>query len=262
MIYGKQNIKQWFEMQGKPYFSIFRKGATESGNFVFTNRDKENEDITSATVFLDRCLSLLGSGDFFIFCNKDQSASSKGRSETFFSISLNEAGPVTLQQNTQPAINGFDAMANHERIAAEADKIATKKFEDLMTQYELKKAKEQIAELQRDNKELQQKVSEPWNKVIETVHPYIGSIVEQMGFKRAPLPISGIEHDNHVDEHTETIAAPQMSQDEQQRMNETVHSFCEALHAQYPDTWLTIIEKLTSTIKRDPAKIDMALKFL
>lgn len=264
MIRGKQNIKEWFVMQGRPYFKIYR-GATDkiNGNPVFSNHDREGEDMESAKSYFEKCLSLISDGEFFMYSSdEEKKGSSRGRSETRFAISMNEV-PSNLQQNVQQSINGIGGQYDYETMMQKASEMAEKKFEELQTKAKLKEVQEQLAVLAKENKELTNRINQPWNKVVETITPHIGSIMQSMGIvKPAAMPISGIPHDNHVDEHTEAVATPEMSQDEQQRMNAIVHSFCEALHAQYPDTWLTIIEKLTNTIKTQPSKIDMALTFL
>ena len=95
--------------------------------------------------------------------------------------------------------------------------------------------------------------------MVGEIAPYIGSIAEQLGFKAtAPamaqqLAVSGTPHDENLHNN---------ENDQEAKMNAIVHAFCEALAEKYPDTWLTIVQKLTHTITTAPDKIDMALKFL
>lgn len=251
MISGRKNLLQWFKMNEKPYFSIFRKNNTESGNTVYNNKSREGETMETAAAYLDQCLSLITSGDFFIFCCKEMgSSTSKGRSETFFTVSSNESAPVPAS-----AVTGIGGM-DYQQMLDESDKRAQAKFEQLMTAHELKNLKEKNAVLEKENKTLLTDSQKPFAMLIKEVSPHIGTIIQQFGFgASAPtqLPISGTPHDETLQDNATEV---------EQQMSNTVNAFCEALQQRYPEQWLVIIGNLTNTLKTSPEKIDMALKFL
>jgi DNA-binding ferritin-like protein (Dps family) len=257
MIYGRRNLLEWFNTNEKPYFSIFRKNTTESGNTVFNNKSRENESMETAGAYLDKCLSLIHTGDYFIFCCKEMgSSTSKGRSETFFTVSASEAA-----QPPQHAVAGFGGM-DYETMMNKASEQAEARFKNLMVQQELEQTNKRVAELIKENKELNAAAQKPWNKLMQEVHPYIGSIVQQLCFKASPtmaaqLPVSGVPHDDVLEENNtaQTTTTEEI-------MSNQVNAFCDALAARYPDEWLNIIARLTTCLKNTPDKIDMALKFL
>lgn len=258
MIIGKQKLLEWFKIQNKPNFSIFRKNKEESGNVLYSNKNRENENMETALAFLDQCLSLISSGDFFIYCHATEATSSKGRSETHFSLSSSDSLPG-LQQNVQHHITGINGGFDYETMMAKASEIAEQKFNQLQIKKELEETKTKLAEIQKENKELAQNLQRPWNKLLGEVHPYIGSIAEQLGLKKSmatALPISGVAHDEILEDNTIE------GTDEETRMNNAVHAFVAALANQYPNRYINIIEQLTATIKNSPEKIDMALTFL
>ncbi|MEO5889736.1 MAG: hypothetical protein ABIQ31_05750 [Ferruginibacter sp.] len=257
MIHGRKNLLQWFKNAGKPYFSIFRKNNTESGNTVFNNKDRENETMETAAAYLEQCLSLISSGDFFIFtCKEMGSSTSKGRSETLFTLSMSETATLPAVA----AIGVVNPALDYETMMVKAGEIAETKFKQLMTEHELKTLQKQVGDLTKENKELQTNLQKPFNKLMQEVHPYIGSIAQQFGLKAAPglqLPVSGITEDETLENNTESLTDTETDQ-----MNNTVQAFCEALQARYPDKWISIIAKITNTLQTSPAKIDMALNFL
>ena len=257
MVSGKANLAAWFKIQNKPIFAIFRRGKEDSGNPVFTNRDRENDTMETASSFLDSCLSLISNGDFFIYCYQPGGSSSKGRSETHFNISMNE---VTTG-NAQPQISGTGGPFDYKIMLAEAEQMATKRFKEMQTEAKLEATEKELQELKKENRDLTNKLQTPINKIIGELHPYIGSIAEQLGLKK-PLTagaISGVPHDSKLEDNT---PVKELSADDIENMNHAVHAFCEALQAQYPTEWISIIQKLTATIKSDPDKITLALKFL
>lgn len=255
MVSGKANLAAWFKIQNKPIFAIFRRGKEDSGNPVFTNKDRESETMESANAFLDQCLSLISTGDFFVYCYTPGGSSSKGRSETHFNISMNEA--PALQQNVQQHISGMNGGFDYETMMNKAKEMATEQFLQLQSKAKLEAAEKELLELKKENRELNNKLQTPINKIIGELHPYIGSIAEQLGFKR-PLAISGVPHDTHLEENS----PHEINGDQAEEMNKAVHAFCEALHELYPNEWIAIINKLTTTIKNEPGKIKMALNFL
>ena len=255
MISGRNNVLVWFKMQNKPYFSIFRKNESSSGNTVFNNRGRENETIETASAYLDQCLSLMHSGDFFIFCNDSaEKSASKGRAETFFTITVGESAPANVAVSVHNSNNNY----SYETVLQKAEEIAAKQFEQLTAKRELDLLKQENAQLKKEIRERDNTIAKPWQKIAGDVSPYIGSILEGMGFakKTAPLAISGHAPSAKPEENTDLDDA------EVQRMNTAVNAFCEALKNRYPNEWLSIIEKLTATINESPGKIDMALKFL
>lgn len=253
MIRGKDNILKWFELQNKPYYSIFRKGQEASGNFVFSNRDKEDQDISSANDSLNFSLSLISNGEYFIYCSDKKDASSKGRSETHFAISINETAAPAAAQISGTGGGAFD----YETMMSKAREMATEQFEKLQLKSELANAKEKLKEVEKDNKDLQQKINAPWTKVIDQIHPYVGSIAEQLGFKKSgqAFQVSALPAD-------ESLVDNEITPDQAENMNKVVHDFCEALQEYSPDQWLVIMARLTAAIKADPKKIEMALTFL
>ena len=256
MITGRNNLIEWFNSNGKPYFSIFRKINIENGNTVFSNRDKEDQTMETAAAKLNQYLALIHSGEFFIYATSDPKATSKGRSETYFSLSSSE---IASQATQQPQIAGFGAPAmDYNQMLVEADKRAEDRFSRMMIDHQLKELKEKTAILEKENKELQKQADQPFNKFLGEVSPYIGSIVQNIfpGARAAQLPISGTPHDETITPHTEPGEAVS------EEISGAVNAFCDALAERYPAEWLAIIQKLTNTIKTAPEKIDMALKFL
>jgi hypothetical protein len=257
MIQGRDNLIEWFKMQCKPYFAILRKGKEESGNVFATNKAREGENMETASHYLQQCLNIIQSGDFLIYCAEaPDKTSSKGRSETFFSINLNDT-----QRQSAPAVSGIGGPAfDYETMMQKAGEMAEKRFEELQTKAKLKEVQDKCTELAKENKDLQQKISDPWNKVINTVAPHIGAILQSTGVIPATPAVQGVV--SGVDDHEDITDNSTMTTEQLERMNAVVNEFCSAISHQYPANWLDIVEKLTNAIKNEPAKIDMALKFL
>lgn len=249
MINGKSNILQWFEIQQKPYFRIFRKNEKESGNYVFTNTDNENETMESGRRALDRALNLISSGEFFILANDKQAVSSKGRAETFFSISMNEVAASSAPMASVAGIGGL--------TEADAQRIAEQKFDQMMQKQKMNDMEKQLRELKNENRQLEQRANAPMTNFLTQIQPYIGTIIEAFGIKRPVPAISGIRPDNSaIDNEIEEPAATQ------EDAEKAVGEFLQELSERYPEEWLGIINRLTAALKNDPEKIDMALKFL
>lgn len=257
MITGKDNIIEWFKLQGKPYFSILRKGKESSGNEVYTNKDEEGENMETAEPRLRNILGLISTGDFLIYTSDSDKTSGKGRRETYFSINRNDnqAQPAAISGHTPP---GFD----YETMMNKAGQIAEEKFQNLMTAERLKDAQAKVVELLKENKELGNKLQAPWNKFIDAAAPYIPQVIQ--GFTGVPAgAISGLPHDKEVHEHHDNQnGIGELSPEQEKEMSETVGLFCVALKARYPEKWLQIIGQLTHTLHTNPDKIDMAIKFL
>lgn len=253
MITGRKDLLSWFDTQtGKPYFSIFRKQEAQSGNYVFTNKDKENESMETARAYLDSCLALLSTGEFFIYCHEKQVPSSKGRSETFFSVSMNERQAAPQAQVA--AVQGLSA--------DDVNRLAEEKFTQLMISKELADLKTKAAALEKENKELTKKMQLPWNQVLQGLSPYIGPIVEGFGIKPrigTQPPVSGVKHDENL--HDNELSEEEVSA-AQAKAETAVKNFCQALSEKYPDNWMDILNKLTDALNNSPEKIDLALKFL
>ena len=254
MIHGRMNVLAWFDAQtNKPYFSIFRNKGGDNSNPVFTNRDHENETTASARARLDSFLNLLATGEFFIVANENEKTTAKGRAETAFSLSQSE------QSHTTPSISGIGV---GYLTPEQADQRAQDQFTRLMTEHELKSVKERVKELEKENKELNNKISGPWNKVVDTVAPHIGTILGSLGLTGAtatPLPVSG-HPESHTLDNNENVG--EVTAEQNERINKALLPFCEALAKRYPNEWISIIERLTVAINEKPAMIDMALKML
>lgn len=261
MIQGKQNVIDWFKMQGKPYFSIFRKGEAQSTNVIFTNKDRE-DDAESAAAYLTQCLALLKTGDFFIYCHKENTPTSKGRSETFFTIPINE----TTAPAATPAVSGHNY--SMEEIEAKAATIAETKFQQLMDKRELADTKKKLEEQTKEIKALKDKADAPMTAFLGSLAPYMPNIIagifpQQPGIGNIPQP------DSKINEATQPAA--ELTDDDQEKAGSIIQAFCTALATRYPAQenpapgymdWLQIIEKLTGVIKNSPNKIDVALTML
>lgn len=262
MIYGRQNLLTWFDSlpDGYVYFSLFKKGKVESGNSFSTNKDETEPTKQQAREKIDHILKLAGSGEFEIMVNKIQLITTKGRMETAFSISQNE-----LQ--SAPSVQGIGAVPDGYVSRAESERIAEDKFKRLMEQRELKEAKEKLAALEKENKELDRKIKSPWNEAIAGIAPYFPGILQSIGLvplkQVAGIPANAPLHNNEI-KQTEDMNEDIEEQNPQdiQRRQQIITAFVEQLATQFPDQWESILEKLTGTLQTDPGKIKMALQFL
>lgn len=263
MIYGRNKILQWYEnIPDCPYISIYRKGKVETGNFVFSNKDTPNQTKDDGRLYLEKCLAIIGSGDFEIIAHTKDANTQKGRYEESFSISASEATANNPQQQ-QPAVAGIPEGYVSK---AEATQIAEDKFRQMMNEKENEELRKKFAELQKENKELTANAKKPWNDMIGTLAPYLPEVLKGFGLIPAIAPaVHGVDPngaltDNNIKDipHTEV----EETTDVNEVNGKIIESFVKALAAQYPEQWPVILQKLTNTVINEPAKIDMALKFI
>lgn len=253
MIYGAEKLIQWFEMQGRPYYTVYRQNKEQSGNYADTNTDNENETMESAMARLNRWMALQTSGQFFIVAHDSQKTTSKGRAETHFTLSA-VAQAVPMQQQPVQGI-GSIGMVTMQEVEAKAQEM----FNNLIIKHELEKLRLQVKELETQNKQLQQGSQAPIKQFLGAINPYIPNIMAGFGFKPGvnglPQPTAG-PLPNHTDAGT---VADERGQEYYQGV---VQQFCHKLGEVFPDEWADILVKLTNTLESNPDKIKMALNFL
>jgi hypothetical protein len=244
MIIGKKEIQAYFQTIGKPYFAVFTKNNVEKGNSIFRNdKDELEYDYSQASLAFDKLLQYLSHGDYTIVIGDKKDVTARGNNRVDFKIPIVETGtPVS----NSPAIAGL-TMDEVERRAAT---IADERFQALMQKKDLEEAKEKIKILEKENKELEKKSSDPINKFLTAAAPHSEAIISGILGKpiAKPMPISGIKPDSEgeFDLEAQTVT----------------ENFIQALAAAKPDNWKEILRKVTALITEQPEKFETVLKFL
>jgi hypothetical protein len=247
MITGKAAILQYFESIAQPYFAIFYKGQVEKGNAIFRN-DKEGDreyDFPEGKAKFENTLELLGYGDYTVVIAEKKNVTARGCSRVDFKIGIQEAAAPAQQQ-----VAGIGSVSMAD-VEAKANEIATKRFQELIDKKELVDTKAQLAEMQKEVKDYERKVNDPFNKFLNAAAPHAEHIISGLfGTKQqqAAVVLSGV----NADEVGEADATGQ----------QIIENFIETLAAAKPDNWQAILLQLTTLIKQDPAKFETALKFL
>lgn len=255
MIVGKAAILKYFESIGEAYFAIFYKGQIEKGNPIFRNDKDAEKEFTPAEAkeSFERTLELLQYGDYSVVISDKKNVTNRGNNRVDFKIGLNEAAPANQgapAPNYSPAIGGLTM----EDVEKKANEIAAKQFQQLMDKKELTDTKAKLVELEKENRELETRVNEPWNKFITAAAPHSETIIAGLmgnGAGRtatAHVPLSGVEADS--------IDGPDVT------AQQTIENFVTALAERKPNDWQAILQRFTDLIKNDPNKFETALTFL
>jgi hypothetical protein len=248
MIQGKTAILAYFDSIKQPYYAIFYKGQVDKGNSIFRN-DKDTErtiDYTDARMNFENNLGLLQYGDYTIVISDKHNVTTRGGNRVDFKIGLQEAAPATAT----PVVAGIGAISM-EDVERKANEIADKRFKELMDKKDLQDTKAKLVEAEKEIKELEKKTNDPLNRLLEAAAPHSDAIISGLfGTKKtqAQVVLSGTEADavGEADEQSQA----------------TIENFIGALAEAKPNEWQSILVKLTSLIKNDPSKFEMALKFI
>lgn len=256
MIQGKKDLIQWFEGSDTCfYWTMYKKKDHANGNYYDSTMVGGEMSFADSKQKLERALQLIQSGDYIIVCNDAPTKSSKGRRQTDFSISSFEAQPAQPAATLSGIPQGY---VSEEQVQV----IADKKFKELMQQQEFKKVKEEKIELEKEVKELREKSESGINKLISGLAPHLGGILGEIFPKAIPV-VSAVHGTGDEDIQNNHVQEAEVVSDEvSEKVQQVIEDFCGALAKQYPDKWLEVLVKLTNTITNEPAKIDMALKFL
>ena len=252
MIIGKQAILEFFDMQAKPYFAVFKRGNIKAGNALDRNdKDEQTEDEKGTTLDFtvgrerfERVLNLVSYGEYSLVLNSNANLAARGRIETDFKILITEAA-----QAAQP-VAGIGSVSTG-LTKEDAEKIADERFEKQMLKRDLEDVKAKLTTAEKDLKEAERKVNDPINTLIGKVAPYSDKIIAgffpQAAAPVAQLRVSGVEPHSTGDGDVDAQVA--------------MENFAIALQAARPNTWIEIIVKLTALAK-DESKLAMAEKFM
>ncbi len=250
MVVGKAHIVSMFEEVGHPYFAIFYKGQQEKGNSIVRNdKDEKEFDFASGKLKFERSLELLGSSEYTLISSDTKDVTRRGGNRVDFKIPVSEGNnnaPVTQQ-----AAVGSLSM---DEVETRAKSIATQMFEQLMDKRELADVKAKNTELEKELRESEKRVTDPFNKLVGALAPHSENIIAGIMGRRpavAATIVSGTIPDA-VGEHADNTEEAQAA----------LESFVEAISKAKPLTWISIVAKLTDLIKTDLDKFETALKFL
>lgn len=262
MINGRAKILAWFEQEENcHYWTLYKKRDHANGNYFDTNMNSGESSHSESKSRLEKALTYIDNGDFIIVCNTEPKLTSKGRRQTDFTVNSFENSPAPVASINGPGI-GYVSQE-------QAEKIADERFTRLMEKKEYEDTKKKLVELEKETKELRVQAESGFNKLINGLAPHLGGIIKEWfpnaGNSTTAAFASAVHGTGDKDITDNNIQEAEVINTEDQaaeRVNQLVTKFCEALMNKYPDTWLSIIEKLTNTVINEPGKIDMALKFL
>ncbi len=261
MIIGKQDIKEYFRKQGKKFFAIYRKGTVETGNPICKNEDKEETDPETALRDFEDWLTLLKTGDYTLIVNNVAKVSERGGNRIDFRITLDESMNNGARDIVQPIAAISGPSYSVEEMLTKAKAMAADEFERLMAKKDAEDMKAKNIELEKELKEVRGKIDDPINKFIGALAPHAEPIIAGILGTSAPirpLAVAGISNakpDMHLVENSTDEEVDQHAQ-------KVFEDYALALQTARPNDWLEILVKLTTIVKENPKKFEMALTFL
>jgi hypothetical protein len=181
MIVGIDNAIKFVKLNGHVGFRV--KPDMQGETFLFSSEPGESLDKA-----IDRFRQIMdiyeGSSSKFYLEAWPAEGSKKGWSKDWFKLDAGSAPPVTGISGV-PATTGVSEKYLEERIAGVRKEVET--------DFELRRMKEELAELKEENKELTRRHESAWEQLIQRASPYIGYIIQAVIPKTAQIGLAGIE---------------------------------------------------------------------
>lgn len=245
MIEGRKNVIEWFVKHNLPYWSLYKGKDTSGGNWVDKSSDSETATNSDARRELEQIMSRIHSGSFTLVVSPTPANTSKGKFITEINLS-------SLEVKETPQVSGVVSNENdiEKRIAAAVDAA--------MAKVEMDRLKLKVVELEKENKELNE--NNGFTRLAGIAADLAPTLLPHILGNR--VPVAAVAGLNAIPENT-TIMNDQetgedMTADELERLSKVI----QVLSSIDPIGWLDKLEKLTAGIEKNPALLDMALKFV
>lgn len=237
MIVGKANIICWFEELNVPYWALFYKGKTESGNPVKRSNQADNVVPADAIAELTKTLGYLDRGQYTIMAGEKANLAIRGNYRVDFEIPYQDTHSAG-NFPALPAIAGIPQTV--EEMESFADKRAQKMLEKFKLEQKIEALEMENRELKQDNKELEEKASSASNKIMNAISG-IGLDKILGAFMNKPIPvISGIPHAQGPEENDQAA----------ERIAKALEVF-----EKYDPDFVNTLEKMAAKIESNPSVI-------
>lgn len=248
MTQGKAQILAMYEEIKQPYFALFYKGQVEKGNAIRRNDKEEKDyDYQEGKQAFERVLELITHGDYTIVLGDSKDVTRRGGNRFDFKIPVGEGAATAVQHIA--AVGGLTM----EEVETRASQIAETKFNSLMDKRELADTKEKLALAEKELRETEKRIHDPFNKLVGALAPHSENIIAGI-MGRKPVIASTIVSGAVPDAVGEGVS--------DEAAQKSLERFVEVLSAAKPSEWVNIIDSLTNLIENQPEKFDMALTFL
>jgi len=253
MITSRKNAIEWFDSLNVAYWYLYPGKDTNSGNWIRKSSDSEAATPADAIRELEQTFQWLDSGAFTLVATDTAKNTPKGKYMMQVNFSRLENANAGYNNNQATVVQGIPESDVEKRIAAAVQAA--------MDKIEMQRLKEELSELRKENKELNDsngftRLAGIAADLLPTVLPHImgGKVPLAQVAGLNAVPQTTLPMDN---ETVETIEAENLTAEEMQRLGNIV----ETLSQIDPTGWLNKLETLTAAIKKNPALLDMALKF-
>ena len=265
MISGRRKITDWFEAKPDfPYWALYYRSNKASGQPIARMREQEEVTKNEGIQELEKHLNLLSRGTYSLTAMPGAKIKGRGSETVDFEITDGIAGyDGSTPQPAAPVVQGF---TKEDVAAAVATEMAKYKAE-----VELENLKKELAELKRENKELQDSHEDPWGKIAGVVAPHLPGLLglQQAGVAGVPeLPVpapSSIHHQSTTNMPTnenagstiQTDTEVKLSEADQNRLGEILGGFAEI----DPD-WMNTLDRMVKKGKANPSLISLLKSML
>lgn len=249
MLIGKKDTLDYFKKLDKKYFALYKKGTVDTGNAIFrTEEDKESTPEDAYRSF-EEIMQMLRTGEYTLIINNDPKVANRGGNRVDFRITMEDS----LNSQSKEAIGGVGGVYDTDTMLARAKTMATEEFERLTQKKELDDLKKNHEQLQKDLKEAQNAVQDPWNKLVGAIAPHADSLIGSLIGKPTLTPMI---------KPAIGSVSPVVTEVTTQHAQEVFEDFVTALQTAKPTEAMEILVKLTTLIKNNPEKFETALNFL
>lgn len=251
MIKGQNAVLDYFDLVNGAndgtykFFSIFKRGTVEKGNAIISTPSDNDWTLERAKDLLSRWLGMQQYGEFTIIVNDNEKASARGSKRQDFII---DPG-MTMNA---PAVSGPPAITP-EMINDEVSRKVTEILDKREKERQLVELQNKVGVLEKENRELTKQASDPWNKVISGIEPYVPDILKDMGILRHT--VAGIP---------QTEAKPLSAEDQaaDDQINARSEAAFEKIIKARPSDWLELLELLANALEKNPSLGDKVKMFI
>lgn len=240
MITGKDNILKWFAKSGEPGWKIYHYGKSDASATVA--QCPQGLDHNQAYNELSDALTILSGRYNIATCNSDGKRSPRNDWKEEFEVSKEDRSVAASVGAVAPVITGVAPDEVSKQIQAALHQYKTDE--------ELKTLRAKVAELEKENRELEKATSDPFNQIAGILVPMLPGLLGKAQTQVAGVPPGGNVSYNHVQQHAETNDS---SNDETERLGRVV-----AVLQNATPEWLELLEKIAAKVQADPGFINMA----
>ncbi|MDP1763076.1 MAG: hypothetical protein Q8L07_04245 [Sediminibacterium sp.] len=245
MITGRTNTVNWLNALSEmnfPYWTIYWKGKTDSGHFVFKSSQEDGFSMSDSLADLRNKLNMLGYGQYTIIAQSKPGNVGKGAAKEDFEVTTLES----QQSQQQPNIGAVQQPVNMAGYVTkeEAMELAEKRFKEMMLQKENDDLKKQLSVVQKEKAELEKEADSGTTRIINMV----AGIVEPM-LKPAVAQVGTLGMAPVADPAPVVIDQNDMAARLEKVLNE-----CEEIFGQPA---IPFLEKLMEKVKAQPFMVSM-----